>query len=150
MARYFLDSSVLVKRYHEETGSSDIDGLFRSPDDRVFVSRLAIVEIHSTFARLVREGVITKDDFEKVTLAMEQDVANRVLTIAALSSRRLQEAAAVLATHGMTTPIRTLDAIHLATAQALHGRSRIAAFVAADKKLLVAAKACGLNVLEVG
>jgi hypothetical protein len=43
-----------------------------------------------------------------------------------------------------------LDAIHLATAQALHGRSRIAALVAADKKLLAAAAGGGLPILDIG
>jgi hypothetical protein len=43
--------------------------------------------------------------------------------------------------------MRALDAIHLASAQALHDRRKLAAFVAADKKLLTAATACGLNIL---
>jgi hypothetical protein len=149
MARYFLDSSALVKRYHLESGSVDVQGLFDSSSDRFFVSRLALVEVHSSFARLVREGVIVKSDFDKLIIRLDEDVASGVLTVAAVSSRRLAGAAAILGTQGLTNPVRTLDAIHLATALALHGRSRIAAFIAADKKLLVAAAACGLAVREI-
>ena len=66
MARYFLDSSALVKHYHQESGSSTVDELFNTTGNRFFVSRLALVEIHSTFARLVREAIITETDFDKL------------------------------------------------------------------------------------
>jgi predicted nucleic acid-binding protein len=150
MARYFLDSSALVKRYHQESGSSAVEGLFNGPDNRFFISRLALVEIHSSFARLVREGILSESDFGKLISRLDDDIATGVLSVAALSSQRLEEASNLLKTHGLTNTVRTLDAIHLATAQALHRRGRLAAFVAADKKLLaVAAAACGLTVLDV-
>jgi hypothetical protein len=151
MARYFLDSSALVKRYHYESGTDAVESLFKRADNRFFISRLALVEVRSTFARLVREGVLSEVDFGKVIARLEGDVAACVLTVAAVSNQRLEGASSILGTHGLTITVRTLDAIHLATAQALHARSRIAAFVAADKKLLsIAATACGLAVLHVG
>jgi predicted nucleic acid-binding protein len=149
MARYYLDSSALVKRYHVESGSADVDSLFQTAGNRFFVSRLALVEVHSSFARLVREGVLAKSDFDMLTARLEEDVAAGILTVAAVSSPRLEFAAAVLDTHGLANPLRTLDAIHLATAHALHGRSRIMALVGADKKLLAVAPKCGLPVLDV-
>jgi predicted nucleic acid-binding protein len=149
MARYFLDSSAFVKRYHQESGSSHVDALFNAPGNRVFVSRLALVEAQSAFARLVREGIISLDDFHRSVSRLEADVAAKVLIVAALTSRRLDEAAAFFATHGLTTNVRTLDAIHLVTARALHARNPLAAFVAADKKSLAAAVICGLNRIDV-
>lgn len=150
MARYFLDSSALVKRYHQESGSAEVEALFRGPDNRFFISRLALVEVHSSFARLVREGLLTEADFGKLVLRLDADVASGVLAVAAVNSRRLDAASSILRTHGLTNNVRTLDAIHLATAQVLHGRSRLAAFVAADKKLLASAvTACGLSVRDV-
>jgi len=149
MARYFIDSSALVKRYHQESGTPTVEGLFNVPGNRFFISRLALVEVHSSFARLVREGVLTKTDFGKLIARLEDDVAAGVLTVAAASSRRLAEASSLLGSHGLTYTMRSLDAVHLATAQALHGRSRVAAFVAADKKLLAVAAVCGLAVLDV-
>jgi predicted nucleic acid-binding protein len=149
MARYFLDSSALVKRYHQERGTVTVEALFNAADNRFVISRLALVEVHSTFARLVREGVVTEADFVRLIARLEADVAAGALTVAAVSSQRLSEASTLLRTHGSTHPMRTLDAIHLATAQALHVRRRLAALVAADKKLLTAAAACGLPVLDV-
>ena len=92
-----------------------------------------LVEIHSAFARLVREGVLAESELDKLIARLEADVAAGLLTVAAVSSPRLQSASAILRSHGLKNSIRTLDAIHLATAQALHGRSSLAAFVAADK-----------------
>ena len=149
MPRYFLDFSALVKRYHQESGTSQVEGLFGTPGNQFLISRLALVEVHSCFARLVREGVLSEADFGKLIARLEADVAGGVLAVAAVSSRRLQGASSLLGTHGLKNAIRTLDAIHLATAQALHGRSRLAAFVAADNKLLSSAAACALPVLDV-
>ena len=151
MARYYLDSSALVKRYHREVGSDSVAALFDKSDNRLFVSRLALVEVQSSFARLVREQILVEPDFAMLIARMEADVGSGILTVAAMSSPRLESASVILRTHGLKHPLRTLDAIHLATAQALHRRSPLAGFVAADKKLLASADAaCGLAIVEVG
>ena len=71
------------------------------------------------------------------------------MKLSAVTTQRLEAASALLGTHGLKSTIRTLDALQLATAQALHARRRIAAFVAADKKLSASAAACNLPVLDV-
>ena len=134
MARYFLDSSALVKQYHHESGSTKVEQLFVDQGNRFLVSRLALVEVHSSFARLVREGVLTTTDFTRLVARLESDVSSKILVVAALSSERLRDASELLGTHGLTHYARTLDALQLATAQSLHQRSRLTAFVAADKK----------------
>ncbi|HEY2414078.1 MAG TPA: type II toxin-antitoxin system VapC family toxin [Pirellulaceae bacterium] len=149
MSRYFLDSSALVKRYHQESGTEEVERLFQRTGDRLFISRLALVEIHSCFARLVREGVLAAGDFGSLVARVEADVASGLLIVAALSNPRLNEASVLLGTHGLIHPIRTLDAIHLATAQALDRRANLTAFIAADKRLLASAIACGLAILDV-
>jgi uncharacterized protein len=136
MPRYFLDSSALVKRYHQESGSPAVDELFQEQSNRFFASRLALVEVHSTFARLVRAGVLSANNLKNLLARLDADVATGALAVAAISSPRLESAAVLLATHGTTLPMRTLDAIHLATAQALQNRASLAAFVAADRQLL--------------
>ena len=151
MARYYLDTSALVKRYHQEPGSSDIDLLFADPANQLFISRLAIVESHSTFSRLVREGQLSVTGFTAVTARIDADVAAETIKVLALSSKRLADAAALFTSHGLSHNLRTLDAIHLATAQALISRRGIAAFVAADKKLLKGAQeAMAFQVIAIG
>ncbi len=149
MPRYFLDSSALVKRYHQESGTPLVEGLFNQSDNRFLISRLAIAEVHSCFARLVREGVLSQPDFQSLIARLMADVASGTLVVAALSSQRLNDATALLGSHGLTNPLRTLDAIHLATALAIHNRRRLVAFAAADKRLLASASICGLPTLDV-
>jgi predicted nucleic acid-binding protein len=89
-------------------------------------------------------------DFGKLIARLQDDVALGLLMVAAVSSRRLAGASLLLGTHGLANNMRTLDAIHLATAQALHSRRPLTSLVAADKKLLAAAStACGLAILDV-
>ena len=139
-----------MKCYHHESGSDRVDALLSQQGDRYFISRLALVELHSTFARLVREQVLPAADFHKLVARLYGDVGARLLLVAALSNQRMEGACSLLRTNGFVHNMRTLDAIHLATAQALHARNRLAAFVAADKKLLSAAAACGLATIDVG
>jgi predicted nucleic acid-binding protein len=149
MARYFLDSSALVKHYHVESGSAKVDAILQTPGDTFFISRLAVVELHSCFARLVREGVLLKHDFDKLIVRLTADVASGLLKVLALSSRRLEGACSLLATQGLNHTVRTLDAIHLASALACDAKGGLAGLVAADNKLLAASTACGLSVLDV-
>ncbi|HEY4235202.1 MAG TPA: type II toxin-antitoxin system VapC family toxin [Lacipirellulaceae bacterium] len=150
MARYYLDSSALVKRYHPEHGSFDVDSLFAIAGNQFFSSRLALVEVRSALARLVREHVLAVEEYRKLIARLDADVATGVLAVAAVSTQRLEDASVILGSHGLADNIRTLDAIHLSTAAALHGRAAIAGFVAADQRLLASAAAgCGLPVLDV-
>jgi predicted nucleic acid-binding protein len=98
MPRYFLDSSALVKRYHQESGTNLVEDLFRDSENRLFISRLAIVEIHSCFARLVREQVLAETEFPQLIARLEADVAAGLVTVAALSTQRLQGASTLLGT----------------------------------------------------
>lgn len=43
MPRYYLDSSALIKRYHHESGSADVEALFNAPGNRFLISRLSLV-----------------------------------------------------------------------------------------------------------
>ncbi len=150
MLRYFLDTSALVKRYHREQGTSEVEKLFETSGNRLFISRLAFVELQSAFSRLVRSNELPAVDYDDIRLRLRDDVASGLMVVTAVSSRRLAEAADLLGTVGLTLPLRTLDAVHLASAKALDDRTRLTAFVAADRNLLNAAAACRLPGLAVG
>ena len=150
MARYFLDSSALVKRYHSESGSPIVNALFQESANRIVISRLALIEVHSALARLVREKVLSESEFIDLTGNLKEDVANGTLIVVALSSQILDEGSAILSSFGLKNQLRTLDAIHLATVFVLQKRTIIEAFVAADKRLLASADANAVAVLDVG
>lgn len=151
MPRFFLDSSALLKRYHVEAGSTDVDALFDDSKNRLLISELALVEVRSSVARKVREGTVSSANYRSMIALLDADVSRRRLKVAAVATRRLAGASALFGVQGLSHNLRTLDAIHLATAMALHARTRLTAFVAADRKLLAVAElACGLNVMVVG
>ena len=77
MANTFLDTSALGKHYHPEVGSAKVDDLLRDPSSRHFVSRLSVVEIQSVFARKVRTGAITPDDFRLLRRRFLTDLTKR-------------------------------------------------------------------------
>lgn len=61
-AVYFFDTSALVKRYHREKGTDVVDAAFDRADTR-WISDLSVIEAYSAFARKVRTGEITEEDF---------------------------------------------------------------------------------------
>jgi uncharacterized protein len=63
MPNAFFDTSALVKHYHSELGSAEIDRLWNDPATTIFVARLAALEIVSAFAGKVRSGAIAPPDF---------------------------------------------------------------------------------------
>ena len=64
MTRYYLDTSALVKRYVDEAGSDWLRAL-TAPDQNalLFISCMTIVEVISAFARRLRDGSLTRQEF---------------------------------------------------------------------------------------
>lgn len=64
---YYLDTSVLVKLYHQEAGTDQVEALFTQPEYSLSISELAAIELHSTVARKLRTGAISEEAFEIAT-----------------------------------------------------------------------------------
>ena len=122
----YVDSSALVKLALAEEESEAMLRAFASWPRRV-TSRLAVVEV----LRAVR-----RENPAREPIAV--DVLARVM-LAAVSDAVLVEAARL-----NPAQLRSLDAVHLATALRL--RSAIVAFVSYDRSQLEAAEALGLPV----
>jgi len=63
MNYFYFDSSALVKRYYKELGTGFVMELCQKEDNIIAVSDIAIAELGSTFARLLREENITEDKY---------------------------------------------------------------------------------------
>ena len=145
MISRYLDSSVVVKRYVDEAGSAWLRGLLApAADALVFTSRLTAVETVSAFARRLRDGTLTTDEFTALrdaflTHCLDEyqliPVAADIITLScALLERR---------------PLRAYDAVHLATALVVQGflarRGQASlTFLSADDRLNRAAAVEGL------
>lgn len=147
MAGYFLDTSAIVKRYVQETGTGWIRGLVRrGAPDPVYLSRATLVEVTSAIARRSRGGSVSAARAGAILIRFRQHFAARYVTVEITLS--LWEAAARLAeAHGL----RAYDAVQLATALDIDERSRASGLgpvmlISADRELNAAAQAEGLSV----
>lgn len=67
MSNYYLDTSALVKRYIDETGSAWLRALVDPALSPVLVvSQLLIVEMASAFNRRLREGTVNRGDYTRM------------------------------------------------------------------------------------
>lgn len=130
MSLLYLDSSALVKLVAHESETSALVSLLK-PRPEVVSSALARVEVLRAVARA---------DGRKRALERAREVLSRVVLVAV--DDPILEAAASLD----PPDLRSLDAIHLATALALGREAE--AIVSYDGRLNAAAVAIGLSVLS--
>ncbi|MBA2382017.1 MAG: type II toxin-antitoxin system VapC family toxin [Chloroflexi bacterium] len=124
----YVDTSALVKLIVEEVGSLGMARWYVGAD-RLLISRLGIVETHRAAARRTNIDMIRLD---RILNSIE---------VFELDDQIGREAAAV-----GPVALRSLDAIHLATAMSL--RPAIDAFVTYDDRLASAARELGLPVVS--
>jgi predicted nucleic acid-binding protein len=135
----YFDTSALVKRYVQEPGRREVLKLLRKHD--FVTSALLPVELRSAFRRRVMDGTLSA---AKLPLILRRAAADRAYwTLVEVGTTVLSAAETLVATH----PIRTLDAIHVASAQLFAARLPSAAlvFVSADQRQTEAAIAIGLS-----
>ena len=112
MSRYYLDASALVKRYVNEEGGDWLRTTIIPARSRLlFTSRMTIVEVISAFARRVRDGSLTLDEFASARDLFRGDCLHEY-QIMPPSMAVIDTASVLLERH----PLRAYDAIHLATA----------------------------------
>ena len=147
MTGFFCDSSAIVKRYVNETGSNFVDNLADLKNGNlVLLARITRVEFAAAIARRLKNGSVTTADTQNALAAFQHDLANNYFTVEITSF--LLSAATTLATKHA---LRGYDAVQLAAALEANDE-RIAnglpplTLVSADKELNTAAQAEGLNV----
>lgn len=131
----FFDSSAFAKRYMEETGSDEIEKLCLETDS-IALSSICFPEIISALNRRLRENNLTKKEYLLIKDKMLEEfdsleIINLVMEVIAKAISLLEK-----------NNIRTLDAIHIASA--LIWKAEL--FVSADKRQILAAKKAGLKV----
>jgi uncharacterized protein len=148
MSHHFLDTSALVKHYHPEVGTAEIDRLWTDPGSELFVSRLSVVETVSVFAKKVRTGLISPGEFGLLRSRFFADLRQRRPVIVRLLVRHFQEADRLLKQYGLAHALHTVDALQLAIALDLRQRGMLDELVAADRVLVTLAGLEGLKVFD--
>lgn len=138
---HYLDTSVLVKRYIQEAGSTEVRALFRQ-GRHLATARVAHAEIAATLARLCREGHLNTGARDAIFARIEPDLS--VMTIVEIRPSLLRTVPPLVTRR----PLRGYDALHLAAALSLRNQGVPVDFWAADKNLTDAARAEGLRVIQ--
>ena len=136
--RFFFDTSALVKRYVEENGSDQVQALCDQAES-IVLSIICLPELISALCRLRREACVTPEDYQYIRQMIVMDLAD--MDICPITPDVMRHTLRCLENH----PLRAMDAIHLGCALA----SAPDDFVSADQRQLQAARAEGLNVIEV-
>jgi len=135
MPHYFFDTSALVKHYHTEPGSLRVDQILGEAGSDYSVARLTLAEGLSVFAKKARMGEISDVDFDRLRLRFYADVRDRKVTPVRILNVHFESAADLIAKHGKTRQIHTLDAIQLAVALPIQMPAPIDHFVCSDQRL---------------
>jgi uncharacterized protein len=136
----YFDSSALVKRYIGEAGRREVLQLLRLYD--VVTSTILPVELRSTVRRRAAEGTLDAARLPEILKRIAMDRA--YWTLVEVGTAVLTAAEMLVVTH----PLRTLDAIHVASAQmfAAHIKAQDSIFVSADNRQTDVATVLGMNV----
>ena len=122
---FYLDSSALVKLAVEEAESRALHRFVADGAERVLSSVLGVAEVGRAARRVGRSA---DDVIQRLTLLeLTRAILDRSVTIEPPS-------------------LRTLDAVHLATALSVRGQ--VDAFVAYDERLVKGARGAGLEVVS--
>ena len=137
----FVDSSALVKLYIAEPGSEPMRET-TAQGDSVAASRLAFAEIHATFARRRREGLLLTSEFEQLRRRFAEDWEE--LTQVPVGTEVLALVPGLCDRY----PLRGADAVHLASALLLVQEGLDITFACSDRHLLGAATSEGLATFD--
>ena len=148
MTNYFFDTSALAKHYRLENGTPEVERILNEPASTHYISRLATVELQSTFARKIRNHEITAQDLSNIQKQIATDFSARRFPVVRMLQGHFYEAERLIRTHAPTKALRTLDALQLAVALDLHRQGKLDYFVCADGALCTVAQDEGLSVIK--
>jgi predicted nucleic acid-binding protein len=136
----YLDTSALVKKYIHETGTFQVQALWRDSEG-IATSVVAFAETMCAFQRRSRESRENLPDIRKATRAFRSDWQG--LLRIEVSNELNDRVSDLVERH----PLRGFDAIHLASALVFMDTvDDDLVFVCADEKLTAAARQEGLPV----
>ncbi|CAN5238817.1 type II toxin-antitoxin system VapC family toxin [soil metagenome] len=113
----YLDTSVLVAIYVPEPHTENILAYLDENITKIFISRLTETEFHSALAIKLRTKQLTAKQVTEVTNVFNENLETFIYEKIFLSDNAFQQAINFLTIH--KTNLRTLDALHLASANTI-------------------------------
>ena len=133
----YVDTSALIKRYLQESGSDAFDTFFLTKAP-LGISRLTVIEMRCALARRRRAKQVSRKLETQVLEAFRLDMQDGALLVASFNDDDLTLAYHLMDEVGVI-PLRTLDALHLAVARHIAATG----FATADKNQADAARKLG-------
>ena len=136
----YVDTSALLKRYVEESGSAAFDDFCELPLINRVICPLGATEFAGALQRRVRTGLLTRHQANTLRQSFLSDVAGGGWCMIDFGADIFSRANQLMLHLGV--PLATLDALHLAAALQ-HGAPE---FATADQQLAAAARKAKLRV----
>lgn len=136
---FFLDTSALIKYYHQEIGTDKVAELIDNDDNSLIISQISILEFHSQFALKARDtayALFDQNSFNKVCGLLCYHIVSSKYAIIELPNDFIFKATDLIRDHGCTKNLRHLDAIQLSSYLDYLRIKNDTMFVSSDKKLL--------------
>jgi predicted nucleic acid-binding protein len=146
----FWDASALAKRYSLEIGSDAVDALFAQiSSDRMVATFLGYAETYSTLLRRQNRGDITAATFQSAVSLLQAEILDKdefgLLTV---SDAAILAGIEYMTRHNLNSSDAAILTTFLRYAQAEAAIGATCVLVAADQRLLQAAQAEALNILN--
>jgi predicted nucleic acid-binding protein len=142
---YYVDSSAIVKRYVNETGTAWVRNTCTNPDNVLTLAQIGLVEVAAGLAGKHRQGLLPTALYDGLLLDLRRDARDQYLLVDV--DQAIVDQAIQLTRRRI---LRGYDAVHLACALFLNEtltRRGLPALtlLSADKELLTAAREEGLS-----
>jgi predicted nucleic acid-binding protein len=138
----YIDTSAFVKRFLAEAHTPAIEAFIADSQYRLMISSLSLVELSSVLKRKLRLGEVAPKLVALIDEQVRLELASKALALHVVEPTTFELASSVI--ERLTSPLSTLDSIHLASAKA----AQCSMMVSADKQLVKAAHELGLQVLD--
>ena len=139
--KVFLDTSSLIKLYHKENGTKELQSLFlESKIIQIFLSEITKVEFASTIWKKIRTKEVSLDNGILILNLFEEDLINYHFIM--IDGLLIEQARKLMLSYGIEG-LRTLDSIQLSTCVSL--KNEVDLFITSDKLLNKLIEREGLN-----
>ena len=135
----YLDTSVVVKLYAREIDSGFCESIVAG--HKLVSSELLYAELWSALLAKERAGVLKPELRFQIWEIFESHVLDDVIELMQLDGLIVREAAEIMAKVHPLVPLRTLDAIHLATFSSIESGP----LFSTDKRMIDAARLLGFT-----
>ena len=142
MAVYFLDTSAVVKRYVQETGTAWLRNLADpASGNALFIVRLTEVELTAALARRRKGQSLSAGQSQTALHQFRLEMVHEYRVVE-ITAPLINKATALADSHAL----RAYDAVQLAAALEIHALAPTLTLISADGELNTAATAEGLAV----